>query len=230
MEYQKVLQNNKVQCLICPRECILSEGQRGFCHVRKNINSELILETYGLNTGLAIDPIEKKPLYHFYPSSKVLSFGTFGCNMGCLFCQNYHMSKYKGVYDGVIIKSAYSIFKSNASNGYKLVFTTAIGQEEIDPSNITVNMSGLTQTLAVGSSYSELNSSSITSITYKGEDIKANVSNLSVTTGTITSETGSTTPDQITKEAGTYKVNYSVSFVYKGTSVTKSFTQTVTVQ
>lgn len=140
------------------------------------------------------------------------------------------MSKYKGVYDGVIIKSAYSIFKSNASNGYKLVFTTAIGQEEIDPSNITVNMSGLTQTLAVGSSYSELNSSSITSITYKGEDIKANVSNLTVTTGTITSETGSTTPDQITKEAGTYKVNYSVSFVYKGTSVTKSFTQTVTVQ
>jgi pyruvate formate lyase activating enzyme len=58
-----------------------------------NKNNEIFLETYGYNTGLSIDPIEKKPLYHFYPSSKVLSFGTFGCNMGCLFCQNYHMSK-----------------------------------------------------------------------------------------------------------------------------------------
>ncbi len=92
MKYQKNF-NNKVQCLICPRECILSEGQRGYCYVRMNKNNEIFLETYGYNTGLAIDPIEKKPLYHFYPSSKVLSFGTFGCNMGCLFCQNYHMSK-----------------------------------------------------------------------------------------------------------------------------------------
>lgn len=92
MKYQKYF-NNKTQCLICPRECILSEGQRGYCFVRKNFDSNIVLETYGYNTGLSIDPIEKKPLYHFYPSSKILSFGTFGCNMGCLFCQNYHMSK-----------------------------------------------------------------------------------------------------------------------------------------
>ena len=92
MKYQKNL-NNKVQCLICPRNCVLSDGQRGYCCVRKNINKNIELETYGYNTGLAIDPIEKKPLYHFYPSSKVLSFGTFGCIMGCLFCQNYEISK-----------------------------------------------------------------------------------------------------------------------------------------
>lgn len=96
MKYQKSLQNDKIQCLICPRKCVLKQEQRGFCHVRKNINGNLVLETYGLNTGLAIDPIEKKPLYHFYPASKVLSFGTYGCNMGCLFCQNYFYSKYKG--------------------------------------------------------------------------------------------------------------------------------------
>lgn len=95
MKYQNILQNGKVQCTICPRNCILSDGQEGFCHVRKNINGEIILTTYGYNTGLAIDPIEKKPLYQFYPTSGVLSFGTLGCNMGCQFCQNWHISKSK---------------------------------------------------------------------------------------------------------------------------------------
>ena len=94
MKYQKFL-NNKIQCLICPRKCVLSEGQRGFCFVRMNNGSEIELETYGYNTGLAIDPVEKKPLYHFYPTSKVLSFGTIGCNMGCLYCQNYQTTKVK---------------------------------------------------------------------------------------------------------------------------------------
>ena len=95
MKYQNILQNGKVQCTICPRNCILSDGQEGFCHVRKNINQNIELLTYGYNTGLAIDPVEKKPLYHFYPSSPILSFGTLGCNMGCLFCQNWDISKSK---------------------------------------------------------------------------------------------------------------------------------------
>lgn len=95
MKYQNILKNDKVQCTICPRNCILSNGQEGFCHVRKNIYGEIILDTYGYNTGLAIDPIEKKPLYHFYPESSVLSFGTLGCNMGCQFCQNWHITKVK---------------------------------------------------------------------------------------------------------------------------------------
>lgn len=99
MKYQNTLKDNnkefKVQCTICPRNCKLSEGQSGFCRVRKNINGEITLTSYGYNTGLSIDPIEKKPLYHFYPGSKVLSFGTLGCNMGCQFCQNWHISKSK---------------------------------------------------------------------------------------------------------------------------------------
>ena len=61
--------------------------------MRKNIGAEIVLESYGYNTGLAIDPVEKKPLYQFYPNSKVLSFGTIGCNMGCLYCQNYQTTK-----------------------------------------------------------------------------------------------------------------------------------------
>ncbi len=75
--------------------CKLSNGQRGFCYVRRNSGKEIVLDTFGYNTGLAIDPVEKKPLYHFYPESKVLSFGTLGCNMGCLFCQNSHITKVK---------------------------------------------------------------------------------------------------------------------------------------
>ena len=83
---------DKVVCSVCPRACALSEGQRGVCHVRACKNGEVVSTTYGLNTGLAIDPIEKKPLYHFYPGSKVLSLGTAGCNLGCLFCQNSQLS------------------------------------------------------------------------------------------------------------------------------------------
>lgn len=94
MKYQNTL-DDKVQCTICPRNCKLVEGQKGFCQVRENIKGNIVLTTYGYNTGLAVDPIEKKPLYHFYPGSKVLSFGTLGCNMGCLFCQNWHTTKTK---------------------------------------------------------------------------------------------------------------------------------------
>lgn len=92
MKYQTALKD-RVQCEICPRKCKLAEGQSGFCYVRKNVGGNIELETYGYNTGLAIDPVEKKPLYHFLPSSKVLSFGTLGCNMGCLYCQNWHITK-----------------------------------------------------------------------------------------------------------------------------------------
>lgn len=93
MKYQNILTNSKTQCTICPRNCTLNEGQQGFCHVRKNVKGNIELETYGYNTGLAIDPIEKKPLYQFFPGSSALSFGTLGCNMGCRFCQNWQTTK-----------------------------------------------------------------------------------------------------------------------------------------
>ena len=95
MKYQNPLSDDITQCTICPRNCKLKKGQHGFCHVRENYEGNIVLNTYGYNTGLAVDPIEKKPLYHFYPGTKVLSFGTLGCNMGCMFCQNWHISKSK---------------------------------------------------------------------------------------------------------------------------------------
>lgn len=84
-------------CDLCPRACSLKPGDRGFCFVRENVGGEMVLTTYGRSTGFCIDPIEKKPLNHFYPGTSVLSFGTAGCNLGCKFCQNWDISKSREV-------------------------------------------------------------------------------------------------------------------------------------
>jgi AmmeMemoRadiSam system radical SAM enzyme/AmmeMemoRadiSam system protein B/AmmeMemoRadiSam system protein A len=86
-------EGDRIVCDLCPRECRLGEGQRGFCFVRQNVGGRMALTTYGRSTGFCIDPIEKKPLNHFLPGTPVLSFGTAGCNLGCQFCQNWDISK-----------------------------------------------------------------------------------------------------------------------------------------
>jgi pyruvate formate lyase activating enzyme len=83
----------RVQCDLCPRACKLQDGQRGFCFVRQARDGGVDLTSYGRASGFCIDPIEKKPLNHFYPGTSVLSFGTAGCNLGCRFCQNWDISK-----------------------------------------------------------------------------------------------------------------------------------------
>jgi AmmeMemoRadiSam system radical SAM enzyme/AmmeMemoRadiSam system protein B/AmmeMemoRadiSam system protein A len=83
----------RIVCDLCPRECHLRPGDRGFCFVRENRDGQMVLTTYGRSTGFCIDPIEKKPLNQFYPGTSVLSFGTAGCNLGCKFCQNWSISK-----------------------------------------------------------------------------------------------------------------------------------------
>ena len=93
--WQKPIEDKRVQCTLCPRFCKIPEGKSGFCYVRKNINGNIYNIAYGRPTGFAVDPIEKKPLFHFLPGSAVLSFGTAGCNLGCKFCQNWHISKVK---------------------------------------------------------------------------------------------------------------------------------------
>ena len=87
--WQHTLLDGRVQCDLCPRACRLREGQRGFCFVRANHGGRIVLDTYGRSSGFAIDPVEKKPLNHFLPGSRVLSFGTAGCNSACRFCQNW---------------------------------------------------------------------------------------------------------------------------------------------
>ncbi len=92
-QYWHRLEDERIQCDLCPRHCRLREGQRGLCYVRQRLDDQIKLVSYGRSSGFCVDPIEKKPLNHFYPGSAVLSFGTAGCNLACKFCQNWDMSK-----------------------------------------------------------------------------------------------------------------------------------------
>jgi pyruvate formate lyase activating enzyme len=91
--YWHRLDDGRIQCDLCPRECRLREGQRGLCFVRARQGDRIVLTTYGRSSGFCVDPIEKKPLNHFLPGSATLSFGTAGCNLACRFCQNWDISK-----------------------------------------------------------------------------------------------------------------------------------------
>ncbi|MDH5478553.1 MAG: AmmeMemoRadiSam system radical SAM enzyme [Nitrospinota bacterium] len=83
----------KVRCLLCPFNCALAEGKTGICKGKTNIEGELVAVNYGRTTSLSMDPMEKKPLYHFLPGTSILSIGPNGCNLRCDFCQNYHISQ-----------------------------------------------------------------------------------------------------------------------------------------
>ena len=91
--YWHTTDDGRVQCDLCPRECRLREGQRGFCFVRRDVGGRLETSAYGRSSGFAVDPVEKKPLYHVVPGAGVLSFGTAGCDLACKFCQNWQISK-----------------------------------------------------------------------------------------------------------------------------------------
>jgi pyruvate formate lyase activating enzyme len=98
------LNDNKVKCLLCPHGCILDDGKAGICRVRSNENGVLVSENYGKVSSINLDPIEKKPLYHFFPGMHVLSIGSVGCNLQCNFCQNCEISQ-TGVRDFPRLKS-----------------------------------------------------------------------------------------------------------------------------
>jgi len=91
-KYYTKLDGNRVQCNLCFRQCIIGEGQRGFCGNRKNIGGTLYTLIYGKPSALQIDPVEKEPLFHVYPGSAIFCIGTAGCNFRCSFCQNWHIA------------------------------------------------------------------------------------------------------------------------------------------
>jgi pyruvate formate lyase activating enzyme len=133
--------NGKILCTLCPRYCKIGEGQAGFCFIRQNHNNKLYSIGYGRPTGFAIDPVEKKPLSHFYPGTSILSFGTAGCNLGCKFCQNWSISKAKADDLNSIYASPEDVV--NLAKKYKvpsIAFTyndpTVFGEYVIDISRI----------------------------------------------------------------------------------------------
>lgn len=89
--YYEKIGNGNARCHLCPRECVITPGKRGFCRVRSNVDGTLYSDIYERVLAVNLDPIEKKPLYHFYPGSSIFSIGTRGCNQRCDFCQNWEM-------------------------------------------------------------------------------------------------------------------------------------------
>lgn len=87
------MSEDRIVCGVCPNECLLSEGDTGACRARINEDGKIRSLNYGVITGIALDPIEKKPLYRFFPGSRILSVGSFGCNLKCPFCQNHEISQ-----------------------------------------------------------------------------------------------------------------------------------------
>lgn len=87
------ISDGRMECLLCPHFCKIAEAKTGICGVRKNTGGKIELTTYGVISGYSLDPVEKKPLYHFFPGNNILSIGSYGCNMRCDFCQNWHISQ-----------------------------------------------------------------------------------------------------------------------------------------
>lgn len=96
-EFQEPADGGRIACHICPHECRIAEGRAGVCLCRKNVSGTLRPMNYAEVTSAGMDPIEKKPLYHFHPGRSILSVGTWGCNFKCDFCQNWQISQTDGV-------------------------------------------------------------------------------------------------------------------------------------
>ncbi len=123
-QYWHLLADGRVQCDLCPRDCRLHEGQRGACFVRGRAGDAMVLTTYGRSSGFCIDPVEKKPLNHFYPGTSILSFGTAGCNLACKFCQNWDISKSREMNRLMDQAAPADIARSAVSHGCKSVAFT----------------------------------------------------------------------------------------------------------
>ncbi|MDD2918081.1 AmmeMemoRadiSam system radical SAM enzyme [Rhodoferax sp.] len=122
--YWHKIEDGRLQCDLCPRDCKLHDGQRGACFVRMRQGEQMILTTYGRSSGFCIDPIEKKPLNNFYPGSSVFSFGTAGCNLACKFCQNWDISKSHDMDSLMDQASPETIAKAARDHGCKSVAFT----------------------------------------------------------------------------------------------------------
>ena len=146
-----------------------------------------------------------------------------------------NLNEYAG-YKGAIVKSTYSIFKSNASSGTSVSFygenntDNPSGSDESNSNDYSISVNGKTGSIKKGSTYNELGTSSIESIKYKGENIKSQVSNLQVSATSAKKVAGnSVSINNITDEIGAYTINYKVTFTYKGNNITKTFIQSIAV-
>ncbi|MCX8194264.1 MAG: AmmeMemoRadiSam system radical SAM enzyme [Candidatus Pacearchaeota archaeon] len=122
--YYKKLKNKIVQCQLCPRFCVIKPKERGNCGVRENMNGKLYSLVYGRPCSITIDPIEKKPLYHFLPGENTLSIATAGCNLHCLYCQNWRISQCRPEQVSFFEVSPEKVISEAINNGVKILSYT----------------------------------------------------------------------------------------------------------
>ncbi len=123
-EYWDAIEDNAVICKLCPRKCVIPNGYSGDCRARVNIGGVLRTVVYGKAVAIHVDPIEKKPLFHFYPKSKAFSIATAGCNLKCIFCQNWEISQAKPEKARYINLSPEQIVEEALSSGCKSIAYT----------------------------------------------------------------------------------------------------------
>ena len=121
--YYEKLEQGRVKCRLCPVECKIAPGKLGICMVRLNDAGTLIAAEYGNTIALNIDPIEKKPLYHFKPGTEILSIGPNGCNFGCVFCQNWSISQLKATTRYISPSELVKLAQTNSSIGVAYTYT-----------------------------------------------------------------------------------------------------------
>ncbi|MCW1309431.1 MAG: AmmeMemoRadiSam system radical SAM enzyme [Candidatus Nanoarchaeia archaeon] len=123
MFYEKI--DDKVRCHLCPRECTILKDKFGFCGVRKNVNNKLYSIVYEKVSSINIDPIEKKPFFHFYPGSRSFSIGTIGCNFTCPYCCNWEISQERfsdGSLSDLRVEDAIKMAKEYSANGFSFTY------------------------------------------------------------------------------------------------------------
>lgn len=122
--FQQILDGGLVRCLLCPRACVLDDGEDGFCRVRRNAGGRLVTLAYGNPVAVHVDPIEKKPLFHFFPGSSILSIGMAGCNLDCDFCQNHELSRAApGELSSIDLPPARAVEAARANDCRSIAFT-----------------------------------------------------------------------------------------------------------
>jgi len=147
--YYESREGGALQCSLCPHHCLVRPGERGRCRVRENRDGALVTLNYGRVTSIAMDPIEKKPLYHFLPGSHILSLGTFGCNFRCPFCQNWQISQEQPPARDLTSDAAVDLARQHGSMGiaytynepsiwYEFVLETAQKAHEAGLRNVLV--------------------------------------------------------------------------------------------
>jgi pyruvate formate lyase activating enzyme len=119
-------EGEKIRCLLCPHKCLIADGKAGICRVRVNDRGVLKTSAYGEVISISVDPIEKKPLYHYYPGSDILSTGPRGCNLSCKFCQNWTISQADGPISKVSPKKLVEYAVSENSVGIAFTYTEPI--------------------------------------------------------------------------------------------------------